>query len=56
MRFFSAQAAKQGLAVRSQGILMILSPYLLQFTIEKSSDWHMVVSQEKTMRQEADQC
>lgn len=29
---------------------MILSPHLLKFTIQQSSDWHMVVSGEKTVR------
>lgn len=50
VRFFSGKAAKQWLAVYSQGILMILSPYLLTFTIQQSSDWHMVVSRENTVR------
>lgn len=50
VRFFSALAAKQWLVVYSQGILMILSPYLFKFTVQQSSDWHMVVSQEKTVR------
>lgn len=50
VRFFSGEAAKQWLAVYSQGILMILSPYLLKFTIQQSSDWHMVVSRENTVR------
>lgn len=50
VRFFSVQAAKQGLAVCSRGVLMILSPYLLKFAIQQISDWHMVVSREKTMQ------
>jgi len=47
---FSAKAAKQWLAAYSPGILMIPSPYLLQFTTQHSSDWHMVVSWEKTVQ------